>query len=131
MTDPAPEGTNSASEKAGPAPDALEVSVPRAGVAAMSLKGEHDLSTAAELRSLLGTLVAENRTVLVDVSEAEFIDSTVLQTLILADDQARAAGQRLVLVAGTKPIVSTALRVSGVIDCLECATSVEEAISAK
>ena len=53
----------------------LEVSLPRPGVAAVALKGEHDLSTAPELRSLLQALVADLPMVLVDVTEAEFIDS--------------------------------------------------------
>ena len=96
----------------------------------MALKGEHDLSTEAELRSLLQTLVADHPLVLVDVTDAEFIDSSVIHTLMLADRQARASHHRFVLVAGTAPIVSAALRVSGVIDCLECAGSVEEALSA-
>ena len=54
----------------------------------------------------------------------------VIHASMLADRQARAARHRFVLVAGTAPIVSAALRVSGVIDCLECAGSVEEALSA-
>jgi anti-anti-sigma factor len=94
-----------------------------------ALKGEHDLSTGPELRALLQKLIGENSKVLVDVTEAEFIDSTVLQTLMLAAGLARKADQRFILVAGTRPIVSTALRVSGVINCLECANSVEEALS--
>jgi anti-anti-sigma factor len=107
----------------------LEVSSPTPGVAVAALKGEHDLSTGPELRALLQKLIGENSKVLVDVTEAEFIDSTVLQTLMLAAGLARKADQRFILVAGTRPIVSTALRVSGVINCLECANSVEEALS--
>jgi anti-anti-sigma factor len=109
--------------------DDLETSFPRRGVAVVALKGEHDLSTDADLRSLMQTLVAGHPIVLVDVTEAQFIDSTVLHTLVLADRQARAADHRFVLVAGTEPIVSTALRVSGVVDYLECASSVEEALA--
>lgn len=129
MIDPTSERANFAAASVASLGE-LEVSLPRPGVAAVALKGEHDLSTAPELRALLQTLVADHPTVLVDVTEAEFIDSTVIQTLVLADRQARAGDHRFVLVAGTKPIVSTALRISGVIDCLECADSVQNALSA-
>lgn len=133
MIDPTPEPANfeaAASRASVSSLGELEVSLPRPGVAAVALKGEHDISTAPELRRLLQTLVADHPMVLVDVTDAEFIDSTVIQTLVLTDRAARAADQRFVLVAGTKPIVSTALQISGVIDCLECADSVEKALSA-
>jgi anti-sigma B factor antagonist len=101
----------------------------RPGAAVLTLQGEHDLCTKDALGSLMQRLVAENPTVLVDVTEADFIDSSVLHALTLADRQARAAGHRFVLVAGTKPIVETALRISGLIEYLDCASSVEEALS--
>jgi anti-anti-sigma factor len=126
------DGASSPSEARGPglsSLDDLDVSIPRSGVAVVALKGEHDLGTAAELRSLLETLVADNPLVLVDVTEAEFIDSSVIDNLIRTDRQARSADQRFILVAGTKPIVSAALRVSGLLDHLDCASSVEEALS--
>jgi anti-sigma B factor antagonist len=123
-----PYGVSLASSRNLPSLD-IEVSSPTPGVAVVALKGDHDLSTSPELRALLQTLVAENPKVLVDVTEAEFIDSTVLHTLMLTDGLAREVDHRFILVAGTKPIVSTALRVSGLIDCLQCANSVEEALS--
>jgi anti-anti-sigma factor len=128
VIDPTPYRVSFASRRNLPSLD-LEVSSPTPGVAVVALKGEHDLSTGPELRALLQKLIGENSKVLVDVTEAEFIDSTVLQTLMLAAGLARKADQRFILVAGTRPIVSTALRVSGVINCLECANSVEEALS--
>jgi anti-sigma B factor antagonist len=106
----------------------VEVTRPRPGVAVIALRGEHDVLTKSALSSLMQTLVVENRTVLVDVTAAEFIDSSVIHILISSDEQARAAKQRLVLVLGTKPIVETALRASGVVNVLECANSVEEAL---
>ena len=89
MIDPTSERANFAAASVASLGE-LEVSLPRPGVAAVALKGEHDLSTAPELGALLQTLVADHPTVLVDVTEAEFIDSTVIQTLVLADRQARA-----------------------------------------
>ena len=133
IVDPTPERDSFAAQASRlglPLLGELEVSLPRPGVAAVALKGEHDLSTEAELRSLLQMLVADQPLVLVDVTDAEFIDSSVIHTLMLADREARALHHRFVLVAGTAPFVNTALRISGVIDYLECAGSVEEALSA-
>lgn len=108
----------------------VDVTLPRPGVAVVALQGEHDLCTKDSLGSLIQKLVADNPTVLVDVTEAEFIDSAVLHILTLAERQARTAQHRFVLVAGTEPIVETALRISGLTDYLECANTVEEALSA-
>ena len=107
----------------------LELTLPRAGVAVVALRGEHDLSTAPELRTLLTRLVARNRLVVVDVSEAEFIDSSVLDTLLNAHRHAEAAFRRVVLQLGPEPIVRTMLEVSGALDLLHCAASREEALA--
>jgi anti-sigma B factor antagonist len=106
----------------------VEVTRPRPGVVVVALRGEHDVLTKDPLGSLMERLVVENRTVLVDVTAAEFIDSSVIHMLISSDERARAAKKRLVLVLGTKPIVETALRASGVVNWLECANTVEEAL---
>lgn len=108
--------------------DDLEISAVAPGTVCVSLKGEHDLHNYAELRSLLRGLIAKNPQVLVDVRDAEFIDSSILHSLVLADRQAQAAGHRFVLIHGTAPIVATALRLSGLLDSLETASSVEEAV---
>ena len=131
FSSPASELSGSASDGANPHTrrNDLEVSLPRPGAAVVALKGEHDLTNAVELRSVLEALVADHPMVLVDVTEAQFIDSTVINTLINADGRARAVDHRFVLVAGTAPIVATVLRISGLLDYLECAESIEEALT--
>ena len=127
----APEHSGWASDGANPNSrrDDLEVSLPRPGAAVVALKGEHDLTNAVELRSVLEALVVDHPMVLVDVTETQFIDSTVINTLINADGRARAVEHRFILVAGTAPIVATVLRISGLLDYLECAESIEEALA--
>jgi anti-anti-sigma factor len=49
----------------------------------VGLHGEHDLSTVADLRGELTAIFAQGATVVVDLSEATFIDSSVLSELIL------------------------------------------------
>ncbi len=51
-------------------------------IAIVSLVGEHDLSTSDELLNQLESLVRGREAVIVDLSAAEFIDSSVLNSLV-------------------------------------------------
>lgn len=53
----------------------------------VGLHGEHDLSTVAHLRDELAALFAEATTLVVDLSDATFIDSSVVRELILAQQR--------------------------------------------
>ena len=109
--------------------DDVIVSRPRGGVALVELQGEHDSCTEAEFGRLLTQLTVDNRLVVVDVSGAKLIDSSVLHNLVKADQHARAVGARLVLQMGTASIVRQALEVSGLLEHLDWAGSREEALS--
>ena len=52
----------------------VQVERPRAGAAVVVFTGEHDLSTSEPVEALLGSLIEENELVVVDFSEAEFVD---------------------------------------------------------
>jgi anti-anti-sigma factor len=52
------------------------------GVWLVTLRGEHDLSTASHLRNSLARSFSGGWIVIVDMSEAEFIDSTTLHVLM-------------------------------------------------
>jgi anti-anti-sigma factor len=65
--------------------------------AVVALRGEHDLSTDAELGRAFARALQHAR-VLVDLSECEFIDSTIIKTLIAAHTQQLGSGGRLELV---------------------------------
>ena len=66
----------------------------------VELHGEHDLSTAAELRTELATIFAQGTTVVVDLTETTFIDSAVLSELISAQHHVEdLEGKRLAIVA--------------------------------
>ncbi|MGH2923816.1 MAG: STAS domain-containing protein, partial [Solirubrobacterales bacterium] len=54
--------------------------------------GEHDLSTAPGLRSRLEQVIADGDPVVVDLSAATFIDSSILGTLLQARCDAGEAG---------------------------------------
>ena len=62
------------------------------GYTVVAINGEHDLSTAPRLRSHLQQLIADGDPVVVDLSSATFIDSSILGTLLQARQDAGDAG---------------------------------------
>ena len=101
----------------------IDVSHPGESTAVVALRGEHDLTTNHEIADLLAREVSNNDIVVVDVSDALFIDSSFLHNLVRADRDARARGSRFVLQMGTAPIVRSALRISGLLEHLDVADS--------
>ena len=69
------------------------------GVAIVALHGEHDLSTADELRRILGRLAGAGSRIVIDLTGATFIDSTTLNTILASRQQADGVGTRVALVA--------------------------------
>jgi anti-sigma B factor antagonist len=62
------------------------------GYTVVAINGEHDLSTAPGLRSRLEQLIADGDPVVVDLSAATFIDSSILGLLLQASRDAGDAG---------------------------------------
>lgn len=108
--------------------EAVVVTCPRPGAVVVECSGEHDLATRAEVAALLMGLLAEYELVVVDVSEAEFIDSSFIHNLFLASSFAWERGTHFRLQYATAPIVRTALEISGVFEQLDCVRSREEAL---
>jgi anti-anti-sigma factor len=77
-------------------PGTAEVSHEAPGVAVVSLLGEHDLSTEPALTRALET-AALHSNVLVDLSECEFIDSTVIAALLRFARVVTERGERFAL----------------------------------
>ena len=106
----------------------LVVSRPRPSVGVVECRGEHDLATRSDLASLLKGLLAECELVVVDVSEAEFIDSSFINNLYIANGFAQTQDKRFRVQHATALIVDTVLRISGVFEKLDCVESREEAL---
>ena len=102
---------------------------PRAGTAVVELHGEHDLATRSEIRDLFTSLVETNDLVIIDVTDALFIDSSFLHNLANAHRLAQSRGSHLRLQLGTAPIVRTALEISGLLEVLDCAPDREQAMA--
>ncbi len=61
-------------------------------VRVVEVVGEHDIATAPGIREVLDAALGEGRRVVVDLTPATFIDSTVLGVVLGARDQAAEAG---------------------------------------
>lgn len=95
----------------------------------VELRGEHDLATREELRDLLERLVEQYDLIVIDLTEAEFIDSTVMGTLMLADRLAQERGSRLRIQLRAEGIVRRALEITGLVDGLDCVLDRDRALA--
>jgi anti-anti-sigma factor len=68
--------------------------------AVVVLRGEHEAYTADKLAKQVGALLDEGLPIMIDLREAEFIDSTVVGVLIAARRRADERRLRLELVLG-------------------------------
>jgi anti-anti-sigma factor len=94
----------------------FEVTYHDSDIAILSLVGEHDLSTSAELHRALRALLRSGERVIVDLSRAAFIDSSVLNNLVQARRRARERGSEVVLLVGTTPGVERVLQVTRLLE---------------
>ena len=106
----------------------VEVVQARPDVAVAEFRGEYDLASRDAVDDLLTKLVFSNTAVVVDLSEAEFIDSSFVHCLVKADRLARERGARLTLQLGEALSVSAALEHTGVLGLVSHARNREEAM---
>ncbi len=107
----------------------LSVSYPRPGAAVVECTGEHDCTSKDELARLFRGLVMKNDLVVIDVSEATFIDSSFLNILFSVDRLAGQHGSRLRLQHSTTHTVRRALEISGILIVLDCVSTREQALA--
>ena len=84
--------------------------------------GELDLSTAGNLESVLQQHQGSGRTVLIDLSALEFIDSTGLQLLLRAQADARRDGWNLAFASSVTPAVQRLLELTSARPLLDWAS---------
>jgi anti-anti-sigma factor len=87
------------------------------GVSVIELRGEHDLATASEVRTVLEAAVAEKRPAVVELTLTDFIDSSILGVLLAGLRHAREANLGFVFVvqADDTGAVSKTLAGSGLL----------------
>ena len=110
-------------------PDVLVLSAGQ-GRVVVELTAEHDLVTKDALHDLLTTLVEQNNLVVIDLTGAEFIDSSVIYNLAQADRLARARGSSVRVQLGPEGIARRALEITGMVEQLNCVVDRGEALAA-
>jgi anti-sigma B factor antagonist len=101
------------------------------GLAVLTISGEHDLSTAPNLRRRLDGLLDERTGVVVDLSAATFIDSSILGVILDGKRRSGEAGLGYaVLQSNGAEAVSRVLEVTGLRAELPVHAEREEAVSA-
>lgn len=108
----------------------IDVRSPQSGAVLIVLGGEHDLHSAERLRQTLDDSLFGNEQLIVDLSSARFIDSTIIGVLIQAMKQAEGRDRKFTVVLGTAPVVERILEVTGVLTILNVVPSVERALAA-
>jgi anti-sigma B factor antagonist len=102
-----------------------------AGLAVVTISGEHDLSTAPNLRRRLDGLLDERVATVVDLSPATFIDSSILGVIL--DSRRRAAEAKIgfaVARSNGSDAVDRVLEVTGLRSELPVHARREEAVEA-
>lgn len=108
----------------------IEVRSPQPGAVVVILGGEHDLYSADRLRQTFDDLLFGNERLIVDLSNAEFIDSTIIGVLVQATNRADGRDRRFTVVLGTAPVVERILEITGVMTVLNVVPTVELALAA-
>jgi anti-sigma B factor antagonist len=101
-----------------------------AGLAVLTISGEHDLSTAPNLRRRLDNLLDEGTATVVDLSPATFIDSSILGVILDGRRRATDSGIGFAVVhANGADAVDRVLEVTGLRAELPVHARREEAFS--
>jgi anti-sigma B factor antagonist len=119
--------------------DALGIRPPRAyaiderpglgDAVVLRLEGEFDLAAAPQVRERFEAVRdAGGRAVVVDLSDVEFVDSSMLRELLLADAALRESGGGLAL-AAVRPPVLRLLELTRTVDMLVVEPTVEDALA--
>ncbi|MFJ8989407.1 STAS domain-containing protein [Streptomyces sp. NPDC102279] len=112
-----------------PTPVSIEVTPYGDGIALVTVAGELDVETAPELRNRLADQIrAGRRHLLLDLSEVPFMDSSGLNALLKAHDEAGHAGGSVCLVSPA-PMVRRVLDLTGVSLTIASLDGVEAALA--
>lgn len=99
-------------------------------VLVLALLGEHDMATAPKFERAITEGLKSDANIVVDVSETQFLDSSILNALVRGCAAAEGRGQRFVLQFGTAAIVRRAFETSGLLARLTVRGSRAEAVAA-
>jgi anti-anti-sigma factor len=95
---------------------AIDLASPGAGSVRIRVRGDVDLSTSPELAETLTRAIDAGSSVVLDLSEVTFIDSTGLNTLITAHKECETNGGALALSPNLPAQVSRVFEITGLDD---------------
>jgi anti-sigma B factor antagonist len=98
------------------------------GVSVVFLVGEHDLATRSEIETALDSALESGDAVAVDLSAADFIDSSTLHVLLAAARRATESGRGFALVLGQEDSVRQVFELTGLLTQFESASSLDAAV---
>ena len=113
-----------------PTEASIEVQRPRPDAAVVVVLGEHDLTSAPQLNEMLMTALADCTHLIVDLSSAAFIDSSIISALVNAKKRADEANRKFNLVLASTPIVERVLEITRVLPGLNRVKTIDEALAA-
>lgn len=112
------------------APLAIDVTVPREDVVLVSVKGFLDVDTATELHHHLANQMVHGRShLLLDLSEVPFMDSSGINIILKAYQEARRVGGSVRLI-NPAPAVQRILDLTGVTLTVPSSDTTEDALTA-
>ena len=80
-------------------------------IVAVCVEGEFDVANASALRDQVDDSLASGNDLILDLSQATFIDSSVIHVLFEAARAVKSKDQTVILQLGTAPIVERALEI--------------------
>ena len=91
----------------------VQIRMKEDGTPVLAICGELDLASAPQLRRVIGGLMGTGaRNMVIDLSEASFVDSSGMGALLWADHRLQAAGGELTAV-NPQPNVARAFEIAG------------------
>jgi anti-anti-sigma factor len=113
-------------------PGQIELDRSDTGVVVVVVSGEHDLSTAPALQERISAVLDEGAPLVIDLTPASFLDSSVLRVCLEARRRAleEELGFAVVLGEGEAPEVRRILDVTGLIPVFPVLTDRAEALEA-
>jgi anti-anti-sigma factor len=97
-------------------------------VALVVLAGEHDLGSASTVDQVIGESLITCSHLIIDITPAEFIDSTIINLLVRTKQDADDRGCHFNLVLGEAPLIERTLEICGVLPALNRVTDVHSAL---
>jgi anti-anti-sigma factor len=94
------------------------------------LRGEHDLATSAEVAGAVANLLGTFPSVVVDLSETEFIDCSIVHVLEESRDLGRVLGHQVTFQIRPGSLVERVLDLTGMLDALPVYRTRADAVEA-